>query len=171
MDRSKSLERRRQRGSHPKVRSTTQCRDMTTTPLGVPGFADDRHSDRAIRFLERACQLVAATGAVGKHGLHRVLTGLQRQRQGTRAIPVLDMRRMDMGGKRVAIDVDGKVTLAALDRLAGIVAAFLAASFDRRHALTVDDGRTRVRTTPRPEPFERGKTGANLLQHPDRDHA
>ena len=119
-----------------------------------------------------ACQLVAAIGTVGKHGLHRVLTGLQRQQQGARAIPVLDMRRMDMGGKRVAIDVDGKVTLAALDRLAGIVAAFLAARLDRRHALTVDDGRARVRTTPRPEPLERRKTDANLLRDPpDRDHA
>ncbi len=73
---------------------------------------------------------------------------------------------MDLGGKRVAVDVDGKVTLAALDRLAGIVAASLAARFDRRHAPTVDDSRARVRTTPRPEPLERGKTGANLLQHP-----
>ncbi len=50
MDRSKSLERRRQRRSHPKLRSTTQYRDMTTTPLDVPGFSDDLHSDRAVRF-------------------------------------------------------------------------------------------------------------------------
>ncbi len=85
MDRSKSLERRRQRRSHPKVCSTTQRRDMTTTPLGVPGFSDDLHSDRAIRFLERACQLVATEGAGGKHDLHRVLTSLQRQQQETRA--------------------------------------------------------------------------------------
>ncbi len=100
VDRSKSLERRWQRRSHPKLRSTTQRRDMTTTPLGVPGFSDDLHSDRAIRFLERACQLVAAS---------------------------------------------------------------LAARFDRRHAPTVDDGRVRVCTTLRPEPLERRKTGANLL--------
>ncbi len=73
---------------------------------------------------------------------------------------------MDLGDKRVAVDVDGKVTLA------GIVAAFLAARFDRRHALTIDDGRARVRTTPRPEPLKRRKTGANLLQDPpDQDHA
>ena len=55
---------------------------------------------------------------------------------------------MDLGGKRVAVDVDGKVTLAVLDRLAGIVAAFLAAGFDCRHAPTVDDGRARVRQGP-----------------------
>ncbi len=79
------------------------------------------------------------------------MTGLQRRQQGTRAIPVLDMRRMDLGRKR---------------HLAGIVAAFLAARFDRRHARTVDDGRARVRTTPRPEPLKRRKTGANLLQDP-----
>ncbi len=67
MDRSKSLEMHRRRRSHPKLRSTTQRRDMTTTPpLGVPGFSDDLHSDRAIRFLERACQLVAAIGAGNK---------------------------------------------------------------------------------------------------------
>ena len=38
MDRSKSLERRRQRWNHSKVRSTTQRRDMTTTPLVSLGF-------------------------------------------------------------------------------------------------------------------------------------
>ncbi len=73
---------------------------------------------------------------------------------------------MDLGDKHIAVDVDGKVTLAALDRLADIVAAFLAARFDRRHAPTVDDGRARVRTTRRPEPPERRKTGANPLQDP-----
>ena len=55
---------------------------------------------------------------------------------------------------------------ASLSVLAGIVAASLAARFDRRHALTVDDGRARVRTTLRPEPLERRKTDANLLQDP-----
>ncbi len=49
MDRSKSLERRRQRRSHPKLRSITQRRDMTTPPLGVPGFSDDLYSNRANR--------------------------------------------------------------------------------------------------------------------------
>ncbi len=38
MDRSKSLERHRQRRSHPKVRSTTQCRDMTTNPSASLGL-------------------------------------------------------------------------------------------------------------------------------------
>ncbi len=76
MDRSKSLERRRQRHSHPKMRSTTQRRDMTTNPLVSLGFPMTSTVIRAIRFLERACQLVAAAGAVGKHDAHRVLTGL-----------------------------------------------------------------------------------------------
>ncbi len=108
MDRSKPLERRRQRHSHPKIRSTTQRRDMTTTPLASLGFP-------------------MTSTVIGQ--------------------------------------------FASLSVLAGIVSAFLAARFDRRHALTVDDGRARVRTTPRPEPLKRRKTGANLLQDPDRDHA
>ena len=38
MNRSKFLEMRRQRRSHPKLRSTSQRRDMTTTPLAFLGF-------------------------------------------------------------------------------------------------------------------------------------
>ncbi len=119
------------------------ARRISKARLAAPGLsalAASNHADtQAWSMTERTCQLVVAIGAVGKHDLHRVLTGLQRQQQGTRAIPILDMRRMDLGGQRVA--VDGKVTLAALDRLAGIVAASLATRFDRRRALTVDNAR------------------------------
>ena len=108
MDRSKPLERRRQRRSHPKVRSTTQRRDMTTTPLASLG-------------------LPMTSTVIGQ--------------------------------------------FASLSVPAGIVAAFIAARFDRRHALTVDDGRVRVRTTPRPEPLKRRKTGQTCSRIPDRDHA
>ena len=83
------LERRRQRRSHPKVHSTTQRRDMTTTPLASLG-------------------LPMTSTVIGQ--------------------------------------------FASLSVLAGIVAAFIAARFDRRHASTVEAGRVRVRTTPRPGP-------------------
>ena len=97
MDRSKPLERRRQRRSHPKVRSTTQRRDMTTISLA---------------------------------------------------------------------SLDLPMTSTVIGQFASLIVLPASSPHSSLPASTVDDGRVRVRTTPRPEPPERRKTGANLLQDP-----
>lgn len=132
---SQSLASLRQRPSQANVRSIPQRRGRTSKPLAVSERLTICMVQRPI--LSSARQLRPGIGGIGEHMAQPRIAGADGLQQRGRAVTVLDVGAVNGEADRKARGVREDMTLAARDRLPGVIAAN-AAALGGFHALAID---------------------------------
>ena len=143
---SKSLAKRRLRLSQARVRSTTHRRGRTSKPWASLGRLTISRVHRPI-FFQGCFEFGSGIGAVGDDVAQPRKGMADGSEQGGRAVAVLDVGGVDLGGHQQAAGIGENVTLAALDLLT-CVEALWAAAFRGFYALAVNDAGRRAGLAP-----------------------